>query len=110
MKRVMSLALAMIILLSVVVTTSITASAETVTTASSECIELLKAYEGFCEYPYKDYGQWTIGYGTKCPDDKLATYKESGITVEEAEALLKIYVENYEKDINYFINNLIYDV
>ena len=80
-----------------------TVSAAAASTASEECIEILKAYEGFCKYPYEDYGQWTVGYGTRCPADKLATYKEKGITEEEAEELLKVYIKNYEEDINYFI-------
>ena len=104
MKRVMSLALALVILLGMMFSAGVTVSAESTMTASEKCIEMLKAYEGFCQYPYDDYGQWTVGYGTKCPADKLATYKENGITEEEAEELLQVYVKNYEKDVNYFVN------
>ena len=103
MKRAMSFVLALVIMLGVVFSTGVTVSAAAASTASEECIEILKAYEGFCKYPYEDYGQWTVGYGTRCPADKLATYKEKGITEEEAEELLKVYIKNYEEDINYFI-------
>ena len=104
MKRMMSLALAMILLLGVVFSACVTVSADAITTASDACIEILKAYEGFSEYPYEDYGQLTVGWGTKCPADKEAEYKENGITEEQADELLKIYVENYEKDVVYFAN------
>lgn len=104
MKRMMSLVLALVILLGVVFSASVTVSADPVMTVSDECIEILKAYEGFCQYPYKDYGQWTVGYGTKCPDDKLDTYKANGITEEEAEELLRVYVNGYVEDILYFAN------
>ena len=72
MKRMMSLALAMILLLGVVFSACVTVSADAITTASDACIEILKAYEGFSEYPYEDYGQLTVGWGTKCPADKEA--------------------------------------
>lgn len=104
MKRMMSLVLTLVILLGIVFSASVTVSADPVTTVSDECIEILKAYEGFCQYPYMDYGQWTVGYGTKCPDDKLDTYKANGITTEEAEELLRVYVNGYAQDILYFAN------
>ena len=104
MKRVLSLALAMAMMLTVIFCAGITASADPVLTVSDECINILKAYEGFCKYPYWDYGQWTVGYGTRCPADKLDTYKQNGITEEEAEALLRVFVADYEEDLIYFIN------
>ena len=103
MKRIVSFALAMVLTLTVVFCAGITVSADPALTVSDECIEILKAYEGFCKYPYWDYGQWTVGYGTRCPADKLDTYKQNGITDEEAEDLLRQYVAGYEEDLLYFI-------
>jgi hypothetical protein len=38
---------------------------------SAECLAILKAEEGFCRYPIWDYSQYTVGYGTRCPSDKV---------------------------------------
>ena len=102
MKRIISLAFMAVLLVGIFVGTAFTVSADPALTVSDECITILKAYEGFCKYPYWDYGQWTVGYGTRCPADKLDTYKENGITEEEAEALLRTFVADYEDDLNYF--------
>jgi len=69
-------------------------------TVSQECIQLLKYWEGFCEKPYWDYGQYTVGYGTRCPDDKVAYYTQNGITEAEAEALLCTYLRQFESYLN----------
>ena len=45
--------------------------AEEVLRASDDAIAILKLEEGFSTYPYWDYSQWTVGYGTECPADKL---------------------------------------
>ena len=103
MKRTISFALALVVLLGVVFIAGFPVSADPALTVSDECIEILKEYEGFCQYPYWDYGQWTVGYGTRCPSDKLNTYKANGITEEEAEALLKEFIAKYEKDLVSFI-------
>ena len=46
---------------------------------SDDAIEILKLEEGFSTYPYWDYAQWTVGYGTRCPDDKLEEYRKNGL-------------------------------
>ena len=43
-------------------------------------VQFIKDHEGFVEYPMWDYGQYSIGYGSRCPDDKLEEYRENGIT------------------------------
>ena len=58
-------------------------------TASESCIEFIKTVEGFSPQPYYDYGQHTVGYGTKCPDDKYFDYMANGIPREEADVLLR---------------------
>ncbi len=69
-------------------------------TVSQPCIDLLKFWEGFCAKPYWDYGQYTVGYGTRCPDDKVAYYTQNGITEAEAEALLCTYLRQFESYLN----------
>ena len=58
-------------------------------TASESCIAFIKEFEGFSSKPYYDYGQHTVGYGTKCPTDKYFDYLANGIPRDEAEALLQ---------------------
>ena len=57
--------------------------------SSDDMIDVLKTMEGFSAKPYWDYTQYTVGYGTKCPEDKRAYYTAYGITKEEAVELLK---------------------
>ena len=72
-------------------------------TMSDEGMKLLKAEEGFSQYPYWDKKQYTVGYGTRCPDDKVEYYTKYGITHEEAEALLKDYMTEMEDALNRYI-------
>ena len=99
-KRIISLVLAVTMLLSV---GALCASAETVLAASDEAIRILKAEEGFSSTPYWDYAQWTVGYGTKCPDDKLEEYRQNGISQEEAETLLRTYITRFESELHAFM-------
>ena len=73
-------------------------------TASEDLIRLLKSVEGFSAKPYWDYAQWTVGYGTKCPDDRLEYYKANGITEAEAESLLQVYVAKFENELYKFMD------
>ena len=73
-------------------------------TSSDKFIEMLKAREGFEKYPYKDNSQWSVGYGTKCPDDKLEYYKEHGITEKEAEQLMREMLNGFESSVLKFAN------
>ena len=59
-------------------------------------VAYLKSEEGFSKYPYEDYGQMTVGYGTKCPADMLEEYKANGITEEAAEVLLRNHLSGIE--------------
>ena len=77
-------------------------SAEEVMVTSDEAIAMLKAEEGFSSKPYWDYAQWTIGYGTKCPDDMLEYYKQYGIQEGEAESLLRNYLSRFEEELHKF--------
>ena len=73
---------------------------ETKMVTSTECIRVLKLEEGFSKTPYWDYAQWTVGYGTACPADKLEEYQKNGIPEEEAEALLRAHLTKYESEVH----------
>jgi len=66
---------------------------------SDEGMRILKLEEGFSKYPYRDYSQYTVGYGTRCPDDKLAEYQKNGISEEDAEILLRNHLVGVYNDI-----------
>lgn len=99
-KKYISLILAVTILISMV---PFGVSASEVMTTSSNAVTILKAEEGFSKTPYWDYAQWTVGYGTKCPDDMLDYYKQYGITEAEAESLLCTYLSLFESEIIKFM-------
>ncbi len=103
-KRILSIVLAAALLIALIPLSAITVSAASEFTASQEMIDLLKRFEGFSLYPYWDYSQWTVGYGTRVPDGKLAEYKANGIPQDEAEALLAEFLENMGDDLNSFID------
>lgn len=52
--------------------------------------------------PYWDYSQYTVGYGTRCPDEDLDRYLRDGITEAEAEALLRTYTDAIGRALNNF--------
>ena len=75
-------------------------------TTSKQLIEVLKKMEGFAPRAYWDHGQWSVGYGTRCPDDKLATYDAAtgrDITEAEAVALLQQMLLDFETEVNNYI-------
>lgn len=102
-KRILCCALALILMASLLAPGIVTVSAATDMTSSDEAIRILKLEEGFSAKPYWDYAQWTVGYGTRCPDDKLEEYKKNGISKEDAEALLRKHLNNFESEVNKFI-------
>lgn len=69
-------------------------------TASEACIDFIKSVEGFSSKPYFDYAQYTVGYGTRCPDEKYDEYMANGISRNEAEALLREEIGEIESDLN----------
>lgn len=110
MKRITSLLLALVLicgLFAVGASAEETQTTETETaeddgtfTTSDECIALLKQMEGFCRYPVWDFAQYTVGYGTRCPDDMLSYYSTHGITEAQAENLLRNFLDSFEKEVN----------
>ncbi len=76
---------------------------ETANAFSSEGMRMLKLEEGFSYKPYWDYGQWTVGYGTKCPDDLVEYYKANGISQADAQILLTKHMATMEATVDSFI-------
>lgn len=103
-KRICSLLLCVVLLVSAVTATTIPVSATSKMTASDGCIAMIKSFEGFCKYPFWDHGQFTVGYGSRCPDADYDRYMANGITEEEADALLREYVTIVEDAVNWFAN------
>ena len=70
---------------------------------SEDLLSLLKEMEGFVATPKWDYTQWTVGFGSACPDEDLERYKAEGIPPEEAHELMMEHVAKFEKDVNTFM-------
>ncbi len=81
-------------------TSGATTPEETRMVTGDECVRMIKEYEGFCKKPVWDYAQWTVGYGTRCPDDMVDYYLANGITEAEAETLLRNYLNLFENEIH----------
>ena len=104
-RRIISFLLAAVILLGTVVITTPGVAAASKKTTSTAAIALIKAFEGFSAKPYKDGNQWTVGYGTECPDEKYEEYFTKGISAEAAEALLQEALKSFETRLNKFIDD-----
>ena len=100
MKRITSFLLAIVLFAGLVLTAAPTAYAASAMGVSDSLIRVLKSEEGFSAKPYWDYGQYTVGYGTRCPDDMLEEYQKNGISEKEAETLLRNYLSSTESIIN----------
>ena len=100
MKRITSLLLAIVLFAGLVLVGAPTAHAASEMKASDALVEFLKNEEGFSAKPYWDYAQFTVGYGTRCPDDMLEEYKTNGISKEAAETLLRNYLASTENTLN----------
>ena len=70
-------------------------------------LEMIKSFEGFDAYPYWDYSQWTVGYGTSCGTDKntYPSQYENGITEVQATALMLDKMQSYVNAVNKFMKS-----
>lgn len=96
-KRIACVLLTLIMLVSLVPTAALTASAAT-NAVSEAMIEVIKQREGFSEKAYWDNSQWSIGYGTK--SEEGAT-----ITKEEAEEALLEELATVDAAVNQFASS-----
>lgn len=99
-RRVICTLLAALILISLMPALGFGASAASNLKTSEEAIELLKEMEGFVEKPIWDNSQYSVGYGSSCGKDDYP----DGITVEEADLLLREKLEIMEAAVNNFDN------
>lgn len=94
-KRLFSLMLALVMLVSLVPLGSVNVSAARYRQYSEDLVELVKEFEGFVDKAYWDVDHWSIGYGT--PSTKGAT-----ITRKEADLALRDYLDVMEDLVNEF--------
>ena len=104
MKRLISFLLAVVLLVGAIAIGPVQARAASAMEASEAVIEIIKQLEGFQKYPYKDYTQYTVGYGTECPPEDLERLLRDGITEEEALVLLDKHIGIAENAVNRFID------
>ena len=104
MKRLLSLCMAIVLVIGLVGMAP-QAHAASDMKASEDCIQFIKEFEGFSGKPYKDSdGKYTIGYGTRCPDDLVEKYMADPMTKEEADRELREKLVTYESEVNRFID------
>ena len=99
-KRIVSALLSIVLLVGIL---PLRANAVNQLSASDACIEMIKQIEGFHAIPYWDYAQWSVGFGTACPQGDLQRYQQEGIPIEEAEALLQMHIQNFNREVNRFM-------
>lgn len=103
-KRMLCLCMAVCLFLGTFVLPADTRAASSMT-ASEELLAMIKQFEGFSGTPYVDTdGLYTIGYGTRCPEELVDQYNETPMTEEEADAELRKAVATYAADVNAFID------
>ena len=102
LKRILGAALVLVLMVSFFTLFTNNAHAVSNMGVSAKCVQMIKDTEGFYAIPYWDYSQWTVGFGTRCPDDQLEYYKQVGIPVEEANALLHEQLKTFETSVRNF--------
>lgn len=104
-KSFLSLCLVFALVLGIFAIAPVQVKAASQMTASENCLSVIKELEGFSGKPYKDTdGKYTIGYGTRCPDELVSKYMDTPMTQEEADAELRKEMVTYEKAVNAFID------
>ena len=106
MKRIAGIILMAILTLSVCIifwVQPVAADEITQMQVSETMIELIKSKEGFCGVPCWDYRHWAIGFGNTCPEEDLERYRENGITLEEADRLMRDQLAGLVASVNSFM-------
>ncbi len=106
LKRVLSFLLAIVLTMGLVlVSPPVEAQATSTMSPSNEVANYLKETEGFAAIPYWDYSQWTVGFGTRCPDEHFERYSREGIPVEEAHALFAGHLSGVANKVNQYMES-----
>ena len=112
MKRLISAALILFLLIGILSVGIVADDAEYTPMATSQSmIDIIKDFEGFVSMPYRDGGQYSIGYGTFCGQTKEEVPVEywGGITKDRAEQMLRNYLTNVaEMELNKFYKRIGY--
>ncbi len=104
-KRVLSFLLAIVLTMGLVlVAPPVEAQAASTMSPSEEVANYLKETEGFAAIPYWDYSQWTVGFGTRCPDEHFERYSKEGIPVAEAHALFAGHLSGVASKVNQYMD------
>lgn len=93
MKKILSLALSALLILTLLPSGALAVETFTI---SGPALYMIEDFEGYREMPYEDRGAWYIGYGTACDP---ADYPD-GIDQAEAERLLLRELESREEAVN----------
>ena len=101
-KRAICVVLSLVLCLSIGVILPLQARAVDMK-VSDACVELIKQLEGFSAIPKWDYSQWSVGYGTSCPAESVDSYKQTGISIEDAEKLLAEKLVYFDECVSQFI-------
>ena len=102
-KRLLCCLLAAVITLGLLSALAPQSQAADTMTASQQFLDMLKQTEGFAPRAYWDNSQWSVGYGTRCPNEMLEEYSNRDITEAEAEALLQQMLKDFENEVNKLI-------
>ena len=103
-RRILTVALALAMLIALIPAGAVQVFAASAYTSSDAFIEVVKIWEGFKSKPYWDVNNYRIGYGTTVPKDKLEQWRETGITEELADQLLREHLQSSEEKVNAFID------
>ncbi len=107
LKRVLSFVLAIVLTMGLVLLAPpMEAQAASTMSPSEEVANYLKETEGFSAIPYWDYSQWTVGFGTRCPDEHFERYSKEGIPVEEAHALFAGHLYGVATKVNQYLDRI----
>ncbi len=63
-------------------------------------VQFIKDHEGFAPNPMWDYGQYSVGYGSRYDPASSPIKISSPITLDEADYLLRYYLAGFEKSID----------
>ena len=97
-KRWICALLAAVMLLGMISAAVVNVHAASALKASESAISLIKQLEGFQPVPKLDYSQYSVGYGSACDPEDYPI----GITLEQADALLRNDVAKLEVKVNDF--------